>query len=74
MNAPAPAYGLWGSVLLNSTLFIIFGFLLGAYVRQVRHEESEALARFGEAYRDYQRRTPAFFPGFGRKDAHGQKS
>jgi len=32
------------------------------YARLAKHEEQEVLAFFGEAYRDYQRGTPAFIP------------
>jgi len=40
-------YGLWGLV---------------SYARLVRKEEQELEARFGEAYRAYRDRVPAFLP------------
>lgn len=43
----------------------MFPILVAVYVRLARQEEEEALAAFGDAYRDYQQRTPAFFPNFG---------
>ena len=36
--------------------------LLLAYVHLARVEENRSIAEFGEAYQDYARRTPAFFP------------
>lgn len=36
--------------------------LLMAYVRLARFEERKALTEFGDAYREYVQRTPAFFP------------
>jgi protein-S-isoprenylcysteine O-methyltransferase Ste14 len=36
------------------------------YLRLARHEEHEALAQFGEAYRQYAAQTPAFFPRLSR--------
>lgn len=60
--------------LPNKLAWIIFPVLLVAYARLARREEEDALARFGDAYRDYQRRTSAFFPRFGRPDAHGHTS
>lgn len=56
---------------------IMFGFLLQwptiptvamfpvmtfVYARLARHEEQDSLARFGDAYRDYMERVPAFIP------------
>lgn len=61
-------------------LLIMFGFLLQwptlltlamlpvlvwMYARLARSEEAEALAAFGEAYEEYKKATPAFFPRFG---------
>lgn len=40
----------------------MFPILLTAYVRLARAEERDSLARFGEAYREYRVRTPAFLP------------
>lgn len=41
---------------------VMFPVLLALYVRLAKREEQEALAEFGDAYRDYQARTPAFMP------------
>jgi methanethiol S-methyltransferase len=38
--------------------------LLYAYVLLARVEERRAMAEFGQAYQDYVRKTPAFFPQF----------
>jgi methanethiol S-methyltransferase len=38
--------------------------LLYAYVHLARVEERRAMAEFGQAYQDYVRKTPAFFPQF----------
>jgi len=46
------------SVLMAPLLFI-------AYVRLARREEREMEAQFGDAYREYRARTPAFFPHLG---------
>ena len=40
----------------------MFPVLLAVYVRLARREERDAMAEFGDAYRDYQARTPAFLP------------
>jgi len=65
---------MFGFLLQWPTLVTLamFPVLLVAYARLARHEEAEVLARFGDAYRYYQRRTPAFFPRFGGKDASRQ--
>jgi protein-S-isoprenylcysteine O-methyltransferase Ste14 len=36
--------------------------LIAVYYRRARREESEAEARFGEAYREYKSRVPMFVP------------
>jgi protein-S-isoprenylcysteine O-methyltransferase Ste14 len=36
--------------------------LIAVYYRLARREESEAEARFGEAYREYKSRVPMFVP------------
>ena len=40
----------------------MFPVLVVMYVRLARHEEQAALAQFGDAYRDYRARVPAFIP------------
>jgi len=50
--------------LLTMAMFPILVFM---YVRLARREEKEAMAAFGNAYRSYMERTPAFFPRLGRK-------
>jgi methanethiol S-methyltransferase len=46
------------SVLMAPVLFVV-------YVRLARREEGELETLFGEVYRDYKARVPAFFPRFG---------
>jgi protein-S-isoprenylcysteine O-methyltransferase Ste14 len=41
---------------------VMFPILLAVYARLARREEQDALAEFGDAYRDYMARTPAFIP------------
>ena len=55
---------LLGSVLNWPTLptLLMLPVLLGVYYRLARTEEAEAEAAFGEAYRDYLRRSGMFFP------------
>jgi len=43
----------------------MFPILVWMYIHLARQEEREAVAQFGEAYRDYARRVPAFVPRFG---------
>ena len=40
----------------------MFPVLVVMYVRLARHEEQASLAQFGDAYRDYRARVPAFIP------------
>lgn len=40
----------------------MFPVLVVMYIRLARHEEKEALANFGEVYRDYMARVPGFIP------------
>ena len=60
---------MFGFLLQWPTLptLIMFPVLVAVYVRLARHEERTALAEFGDEYRTYMARTPAFFPAF-RKD------
>jgi methanethiol S-methyltransferase len=79
----APAYGLWSLVLLNSLMFIMFGFLpqwptlitlvmfpvlLVVYARLAKSEERDSVAEFGAAYEEYRKQVPAFIPAFGRHE------
>ncbi len=45
--------------LLTLAMFPVLTYM---YVRLARSEEKEAIAAFGDEYRDYMRRVPAFFP------------
>ncbi|EQB05156.1 isoprenylcysteine carboxyl methyltransferase [Sphingobium baderi LL03] len=56
-----------GFLLQWPTLLTIamFPVLVVMYVRLARHEEVDAIAEFGQAYRDYMARVPAFLPGPG---------
>lgn len=47
----------------------LFPVIVFAYVSLARKEEKEMIERFGEEYRDYQRRVPMFLP---RRDEWGQ--
>ncbi len=51
----------WPTVV-TLTMFPILVFM---YARLARREERDALAEFGNAYRDYMREVPAFVPKFG---------
>ncbi len=64
---------MFGFLLQWPTLLtlLMFPVLVYMYVRLARREEEEALREFGEAYREYMARTPAFFP---RKSAMAQGS
>ena len=48
----------WPTILTPA----MFPVLVFMYWRLARHEERESIAAFGDAYRDYMRRVPAFFP------------
>jgi protein-S-isoprenylcysteine O-methyltransferase Ste14 len=50
---------------------VMFPFLVIMYVRLAMAEEREAIAEFGDAYRDYMKEVPAFIPRF-RKAAHSR--
>lgn len=41
---------------------VMFPVLVWIYARLARREEADMIAVFGESYREYARRTPAFFP------------
>ncbi|MBI4985970.1 MAG: isoprenylcysteine carboxylmethyltransferase family protein [Rhodocyclales bacterium] len=43
---------------------VMFPILVAVYARLAKREEQDALAEFGDAYRDYRSRTPAFLPRF----------
>lgn len=55
---------MFGFLLQWPTLItlMLFPVLLVIYARLARHEEHDASAEFGEAYADYLKRTPAFWP------------
>ena len=55
---------MFGFLLQWPTLLtlVMFPVLVWMYVRLARSEEREVEAEFGETYRDYARRVPAFFP------------
>ena len=59
---------LFGFLLQWPTLLTLamFPVLVFMYVRLARFEEREALQRFGDEYRRYAARTPAFFPAMRR--------
>ena len=46
----------------------MFPVLVTMYVRLARHEERDALAEFGDAYRRYAEVTPGWFPRLGGAD------
>jgi len=60
---------MFGFLLMWPTLvtMAMFPVLVWMYVRLAGSEEAEALAGFGEAYEQYKKATPAFFPRVGRK-------
>jgi protein-S-isoprenylcysteine O-methyltransferase Ste14 len=55
---------MFGFLLQWPTLLtvIMFPILVYVYVRLARHEEQMALQEFGDRYREYMARTPAFIP------------
>lgn len=59
---------MFGFLLQWPTLptLVMFPILVTVYTHLARKEEQDTLAIFGDAYRDYQRRTPAFFPNVGK--------
>ena len=60
---------MFGFLLQWPTLptLVMFPILLSVYVRLANHEERDALNVFGDAYREYMRRTPKFNPRFSRR-------
>lgn len=58
---------MFGFLLQWPTLItlVMFPILLVVYARLARREEEDSLAQFGEAYRVYRDRTPAFIPRLG---------
>ncbi|MBI4292134.1 MAG: isoprenylcysteine carboxylmethyltransferase family protein [Betaproteobacteria bacterium] len=63
---------MFGFLLQWPTLVTLamFPILVFMYVRLARREEQEVRTEFGEAYRSYAERTPAFFPRFGAEPKH----
>ncbi|MBI3284634.1 MAG: isoprenylcysteine carboxylmethyltransferase family protein [Burkholderiales bacterium] len=62
---------MFGFLLQWPTLItlVMFPVLVTMYVRLARYEEQQAEAEFGEAYRQYAARTPAFLPKLGDGEA-----
>jgi protein-S-isoprenylcysteine O-methyltransferase Ste14 len=60
---------MFGFLLQWPTLLTLamFPVLVVMYVRLARHEEADAIAAFGEEYRDYMARVPAFIPSLFRR-------
>lgn len=60
---------MFGFLLQWPTLITLamFPILVFAYSRLARHEEVDTLARFGDEYRRYAAKVPAFFPRWGSK-------
>ena len=58
---------LFGQIIHWPTILtlVFFPLIVWVYVRLAKREEREMLATFGDAYRDYQRRVPMFFPHWG---------
>ncbi len=63
----------WSLVLWHTLkTLIMFPILLVIYAHLAKREESDSLAQFGDAYRDYQNSTPAFIPHFSKKNNLGR--
>ncbi len=58
---------MFGFLIMWPTLITLamFPVLVWMYVRLARGEEKDAQERFGEAYENYRKKTPAFIPRFG---------
>ena len=72
MNVRHPQYVgfilvMFGFLLQWPTILtlLMFPVLVWMYVRLARKEELEAIATFGDAYRQYARTVPAFIPRIG---------
>lgn len=65
---------MFGFLLQWPTLvtLVMFPILVFMYARLARREEAEMVAQFGDAYRRYKDRVPAFFPRLGSSDAVSQ--
>ncbi len=69
-HSDAPAYGLWSLVIMSGFLLqwptlvtlVMFPILVFMYAHLARKEEADMPAEFGDEYRRYAERTPAFFP------------
>jgi protein-S-isoprenylcysteine O-methyltransferase Ste14 len=66
---------MFGFLLQWPTLLTLamFPVLVYMYVRLARTEEREALAAFGDAYRQYMAEVPGFFPRLDRLFSHGSE-
>lgn len=56
------SFGAFSAFLITLVMFPV---LVGVYARLARTEERWALAEFGDEYRRYMARTPAFIPRIG---------
>lgn len=67
---------MFGFLLQWPTLItlIMFPILVTMYARLARREERDSIAEFGDAYRLYMQRVPAFFPRFSGDDARSSES
>ncbi len=67
---------MFGFLLQWPTLLtlIMFPILVTMYARLARREEQDSIAAFGDAYRQYMQRVPAFFPRLSSEDARSSES